>query len=200
MRTPSGQTLKRWSIKAVFSLAGIVLAAVFGQFFIELADQYGFYKNPSGKLVAVFDFVLQSQVVRIAGSAILGFAAGVWVESLAQRKELESPTPQPAQPTTSKTYKKVSVIAKARQMAATIRQALKNRDFRDAYTYYQQFQDEAADARDTLMRGLDGVPPIDRHSNAPAAYWNPGTPESLAMVATDLELLADAVEEKLGSV
>jgi hypothetical protein len=197
MHMPSQQTIKAWSRKAVFWLAVTVVAALVGQFAIALAEERGYYDHPSQKLTAVFDLVLHNPIVWSVGSAILGFALGVWTYSRGQSKEIVSTIQLPV---FTKRDSRIAAIAKARKIAAAIRHAVTNRSTTDAVGFYHQFENEAVETKQTLFRALDNIPPVSRNSNAPGAYHSPRSDTTLQLIADDLELLADALEEKLRGI
>lgn len=175
----------------------LIVGALVSEFFVALARERGYYDHPSRTLSAVFDFLLRNPFVHSIGGAIVGFAVGVWTYSGARSKELESAAAQAALPRLTKQDSRIAVIAKAREMATSIRHVLTNRGLEAAITYYRQFENESIDAMEILLRALGGIPPVTRNLDVPSPYWKPSTEAALNALADDLDLLADAVEKKV---
>jgi len=65
-------------------LVAFVAIPVAGQFFISLADEWGLYKNPSAKVAAMtawLSTVTANAWFHWVGGAVIGFAAGVWLDA-----------------------------------------------------------------------------------------------------------------------
>lgn len=95
---PQGMRLRRTLIqKVALSAASFVVAvaasAPVGQFFIALADERGWYQNPSSRLAAMMDIVAtvaSSSWFHWIGGTIVGFSIGVWLDFLLKRKDVFS--------------------------------------------------------------------------------------------------------------
>jgi len=86
--------IKRAHVRRVAGfLAATVFAIAFvapiGQFFISLAEEYGWYQNPGAKLRAVIAFfaIASSPSFHWAGGIIIGFAVGVWLDATLKRRD-----------------------------------------------------------------------------------------------------------------
>jgi hypothetical protein len=97
-----GMQINRFHVRKVaLYLAGIAIAVALvapaGQFFISLADERGWYKNPNAKVATVIAWINTTAASPwfhwIAGS-IVGFAIGVWLDALLKRRD-EASTPKP---------------------------------------------------------------------------------------------------------
>lgn len=200
MRTPSLQTIGSWWRKAATALAAAIILGLLAQFAIALAQELGYYDNPSQKVKAVYEFVRLTSIVHWIGGAIIGFALGLWLESAVRTKAPKSTASSLIPSPPRKPDPRIAVVAKAREIATTIRHALENRDIDNANAFYEEFNTEAIDTMETLLRNLGGIPPVTRDTAVSAVYWRPRRREALMLIADDLELLADAVEEKLRGV
>jgi hypothetical protein len=87
---------------AAFSLAALVVAIVFtapaGQFFIALADEWGWYKDPNAKVATVMwwlSLVASNPWFHWCGGAVIGFAFGVWIiRFFPERRDLQPAKPE----------------------------------------------------------------------------------------------------------
>lgn len=79
----------KWTRIGVGILAAAVLFPVVGEFCIDLAKEHGFYEHPSQRLAAMMtylDALVGASWFHWAGGAIIGLAAGVWLDALLRRK------------------------------------------------------------------------------------------------------------------
>src|SRR5450759_3656492 len=77
-----------------FVLWGVV-APIVGQFSISVAQEWGWFQNPSGKVAAVLTWLATltaSTWFHWIGGAIVGFAAGVWLDAMLKRRD-DAPLP-----------------------------------------------------------------------------------------------------------
>lgn len=94
------RTIALWVVGAVFT---IMVAAPAGQFFINLVEGWGWLQNPDGKVATVIAFfasVAASAWFHWTGGALIGFAAGVWMDFLLRRREQRAALDEPGRPNT----------------------------------------------------------------------------------------------------
>lgn len=94
-----GESLCSWSLR--FTIAVVAPA---GQFFISLAEERGWYQNPSAKLRAVIAFfaaIASSPLFHWVGGAIIGFAGGVSLDIILKRRNEDDGLIQPADKATT---------------------------------------------------------------------------------------------------
>ena len=91
--------VRRIALFLVATVFTIAVVAPAGQFFISLAEERGWYQNPSAKLRAVIAFfaeIASSPLFHWVGGAIIGFAGGVWLDvTLKRRNEGDGPIQPP---------------------------------------------------------------------------------------------------------
>lgn len=76
------------------ALAALVIFPVGGQFFVSLAEERGFYKNPGAKVALIagwLEWIVANSWFHWIGGAALGFALGVWLDSFVRRREILNP-------------------------------------------------------------------------------------------------------------
>jgi hypothetical protein len=82
------------SPRAILSwIAAIAVLPVFGEFFVELARQYGFYENPQGITGSVLNFISGLTVMSWypwAAGFLIGIAVGAWINQLSSNKKFFS--------------------------------------------------------------------------------------------------------------
>jgi hypothetical protein len=80
--------VRRIALSLVATVFTIAFVAPLGQFFISLAEEYGWYQNPSAKVrtvIAFFAAIASSPWFHWAGGIIIGFAVGVWLDATLKR-------------------------------------------------------------------------------------------------------------------
>jgi len=81
--------VRRTTLFLVATVFTIAVVAPAGQFFISLAEEGGWYQNPSAKLRAVIAFfaaIASSPLFHWIGGAIIGLAGGVWLDAILKRR------------------------------------------------------------------------------------------------------------------
>lgn len=83
--------------KVALSAAGFVVTVAIGspvgQFFIALADERGWYQNPSRRLAAMMDVmaaIADSSWFHWIGGAVVGLAIGLWLDRLLRKRERQA--------------------------------------------------------------------------------------------------------------
>jgi hypothetical protein len=96
---------------AIYLAGAVVTVAILapvGQFFISLADEWGWYQHPSAKVAAVLMWLATltgHAWFHWSGGAIVGFAVGVWLDALMKRRddtEIPAPTNEKKEPDVSR--------------------------------------------------------------------------------------------------
>jgi hypothetical protein len=80
------KTVALWLAGTVFT---VLLVAPVGQFFISLAEEWGWYQHPNAKVatvVAWFTAFAGHSWFHWIGGSIIGFAIGVWLDTLFKRQ------------------------------------------------------------------------------------------------------------------
>jgi len=77
------------SLRVVWAvLLAIVILPIAGEFFIKLAEQYGFYEHPSERVGAIMNWLIalaSNPIYRIAAAFVVGLALGSWLEILLRK-------------------------------------------------------------------------------------------------------------------
>ena len=95
------QKLALWAASFVVAVAA---SAPVGQFFIALADERGWYQNPSSRLAGMMEIVAaiaNNSWFHWIGGAIVGFSMGVYFDYLLKKREALSSASILTQPMTS---------------------------------------------------------------------------------------------------